>query len=428
LPVNCKIPAEREGNTMAFKMIWNGDNPLKILVGTANPGKIAPVQEIFAQMFGKDRILVQGENAKSGVSDQPRTSYETWSGAKNRANYLFDKYKNDFHLFIGPEGGVRYPVSQNLQVLNWMVIQSSNGQMAGSFDTSYPLPPMISQGIENGLEMGTACDNFLRSNGIPSENIKQKGGIDGIMSDGWLSRDQVNINMAMQCMTGFQDIMNFVNDNRAIEYYKYKLSDPYYFIAGRPFINVALGSESKTKAIAAQNVFQLRFKKEIQIKPFDVEQEICHLSARSEEEIFNMAMQRTLLAERKAKAGGFDYEFAVGIQSGIIMFQRMPMVISAAIIRGPDGYTGHNVGAGYTLLPEFYKLIMQCNGDATRASNIYFKGKIPADLDVQATAQIGMDGEFSRGHMTTITKLEGLICSALNQFIYRNFYESRKSA
>ena len=393
---------------------------MRIMVGTANPGKVAAVRAAFAQLFGEDKIIVDSENAASLVPDQPRTSLETLNGAKNRADSLHKKYGDKYHLYVGPEGGIRYTMTPGLQIVNWMAIRGNDGHTALSFDASFPLPPKISEFVSTGMEMGPACDRFLCMQGKESCNIKQLGGIDKLLSDGFLTRDDINRNMVFLCMTGFQDLMSKSIDLRSIGKQAIIFTDQRHEIKPGA-ICIAMGSDSTVKIESAKDIFQKRFNKKVHVQPFDVEPELTNLAPKTEEEIYNMAMLRSIRAEQKAAAAGAKCDYAVGLQGGINLVEGVPMILDVAIVRrSADGKIGQAVGGGYTLPMDFYELVQQNNGDIGRASNIYFADRYPTGVDVKTI--IGIDGELSRGHISRKDKCVNLICVALNQIVHDEFY------
>ena len=71
----------------------NQSNPLRVIVGSKNPVKVGCTREAFTQAFGKVD-LVEGVDALSNISAQPRSEEETLLGAKIELpmlNLLFPK-------------------------------------------------------------------------------------------------------------------------------------------------------------------------------------------------------------------------------------------------------------------------------------------------------------------------------------------------
>ncbi|MCE2780269.1 MAG: DUF84 family protein, partial [Algoriphagus sp.] len=61
----------------------NQPNPLRVIVGSQNPVKVGCTREAFTQAFGKVGVM-EGVDALSNISAQPRSEEETLLGAKNR--------------------------------------------------------------------------------------------------------------------------------------------------------------------------------------------------------------------------------------------------------------------------------------------------------------------------------------------------------
>ena len=84
----------------------------QVFVGTTNPAKLQAVERVLAELAGV-QIPVQGFSVPSGVSEQPRTDYETQKGSANRAKAVLKLArtkkllkKSAVNLCIGLEGGV----------------------------------------------------------------------------------------------------------------------------------------------------------------------------------------------------------------------------------------------------------------------------------------------------------------------------------
>ena len=67
-------------------MRGRGAEEMRVLVGSANPVKIAAVRDAFEPCF--PGAVVEGIEASSGVPAQPVGEEETFAGAENRARTL----------------------------------------------------------------------------------------------------------------------------------------------------------------------------------------------------------------------------------------------------------------------------------------------------------------------------------------------------
>ena len=137
---------------------------LSVAVGSSNPVKLNACERAFQTMFPGHKIRVVPVPAPSGVSDQPFTDEETKTGAVNRANACWAKYKEKFDdhpdFAVGLEGGVQEIQGSDgqteLECFAWMAIKgiSDNGKLSVSFARtgSFSLPSKVAQ-----LVHGTFC-------------------------------------------------------------------------------------------------------------------------------------------------------------------------------------------------------------------------------------------------------------------------------
>ncbi|PJA02434.1 inosine/xanthosine triphosphatase [bacterium (Candidatus Gribaldobacteria) CG_4_9_14_3_um_filter_36_15] len=154
---------------------------VKIIVGSKNPVKINSVKRVFSKYF--DNLEVRGEKVDSKVSYQPKSEKETIQGAKNRAEYIFKKYKPDFAL--GIEGGLGY-LNSKLYTFAWVCIESKEGKIGLGRTASFPLPQKMEKLINDGKELGEADDIIFRM-----KNTKQKMGAIGLLSKEVLDRTKL---------------------------------------------------------------------------------------------------------------------------------------------------------------------------------------------------------------------------------------------
>jgi inosine/xanthosine triphosphatase len=132
--------------------------PLRIVVASINPVKIASTREGFAAVFGGSSLEISGFSAASGVSDQPFGSEETLKGALNRAQNVRTSIPEvDYH--VGIEGGVE-AIGEDMYAFAWVVIM--NGQQSGRAKTgAFMLPREVSALVRQGIELGHADDRVF---------------------------------------------------------------------------------------------------------------------------------------------------------------------------------------------------------------------------------------------------------------------------
>lgn len=150
-----------------------------VIVGSMNPAKIKAVQDAFTQCFPDTAFNFQGSHAKSLVADQPLSCEETLAGARNRVQDTKTQYPNADY-FVGVEAGI-----EGKFTFAWMVIEDKN-QRGESRSSSLMLPPEALAEITKGHELGDVMDNMFNT-----QNIKQKGGAIGLLTNNLLSRSSV---------------------------------------------------------------------------------------------------------------------------------------------------------------------------------------------------------------------------------------------
>ncbi|PMN69404.1 inosine/xanthosine triphosphatase [Enterovibrio norvegicus] len=154
-----------------------------VIVTSLNPAKIAAVDTAFRAVFPEQDMTFQGVSVSSDVPDQPMTSEETLAGARNRVRNAKAIVEGDF--YVGVEAGLDDPFT-----FAWMVIESANidgkHRTGEARSASLPLPPAAIKGIEAGKELGDVMDEMFNE-----ENVKQKGGAIGMLTEHLLTRSSV---------------------------------------------------------------------------------------------------------------------------------------------------------------------------------------------------------------------------------------------
>lgn len=154
----------------------------KVVITSSNPVKLAATKSAFIKLLGNDFEFVQ-ISSPSGVSDQPMSSLETLTGAKNRAERLVNSgFEADF--YVGMEGGVEL-VNGDLIVFGWVYIQDKNKKVGKSKTAEFTLPKEITDLIINqNKELGEADDIVFGR-----ENSKQSNGSVGILTQDVITRE-----------------------------------------------------------------------------------------------------------------------------------------------------------------------------------------------------------------------------------------------
>ena len=153
---------------------------MRIMVGSRNPVKINAVRNAFARVFDQCEIHCEGMHAPSLVDDQPMTDAETRLGAVNRVAYCREHSEADF--YVAMEGGVdRF--EDGAATYAYVVIANRERQSVGR-SAQLPLPDSVFEALEAGEELGHVMDRLFNT-----ENIKQKGGAIGLLTNGHESRE-----------------------------------------------------------------------------------------------------------------------------------------------------------------------------------------------------------------------------------------------
>lgn len=169
-------------------------NIIHVLVGSKNPTKTNAVEKAFSVLFKKNKIIVKGKRAPSGVSDQPMSEKETKKGAFTRLRYLEKKYSADF--YVGIEGGVDYDEG-TMVAFAW--VYTSNKLLIGKGKTAmFQIPREIQNLIEGGVELGEADDIVFKR-----KNSKSKDGAVGILTNKNITRTNYYKNAVIMSLIPF---------------------------------------------------------------------------------------------------------------------------------------------------------------------------------------------------------------------------------
>lgn len=152
---------------------------MKVAVGSTNPTKIKPVEEIFSLHFKKVKVV--GISVDSGVSEMPMSNDEAFKGALNRAKNALKKTKGATYG-VGIEGGIhKYPYGhfENQMV----VIVDKTGNIGIGASAGLIVPTKIMKKVSGGRTLEQAIDETLGTNKI-GEGI----GMFGILTKGVVTR------------------------------------------------------------------------------------------------------------------------------------------------------------------------------------------------------------------------------------------------
>lgn len=170
------------------------DKAIKVVVGSTNPVKVAAVATAFKTLFSASEIEVEGIDAPSHVADQPMTADETREGAENRVRYC--QLHSRANYFVAIEGGVDL-FTYGPATFAYVVIADHQRISVGR-SAILPLPPSIYAALLEGQELGDVMDNLFNT-----DNIKQKGGAIGLLTNGHASRESNYTQATMLALVPF---------------------------------------------------------------------------------------------------------------------------------------------------------------------------------------------------------------------------------
>ncbi len=151
----------------------------KVIIASLNPAKINAVKSAFEAAFPNLDFHFEGTSVPSEVSDQPMTNEETKAGALNRVRNAKSAIE-DGDYYVGLEAGIEGNVT-----FAWMIIESQT-QRGESRSASLMLPPEVLAKLKHTNELGDVMDEVFGT-----DNIKQKGGAIGLLTQHQLTRSSV---------------------------------------------------------------------------------------------------------------------------------------------------------------------------------------------------------------------------------------------
>ncbi|MEH6464867.1 MAG: inosine/xanthosine triphosphatase [Shewanella psychromarinicola] len=172
---------------------------LTIIVGSTNPVKISAAQHAIGQYFPDVQIHCRGMHAPSLVAEQPMSEAETKLGAINRAKFCQANAKTanqQADFYVAMEGGVD-PFEHGPATFAYMAIIHNDTLSVGR-SANLPLPQTIFNALQAGEELGKVMDRVFNTN-----NIKQKGGAIGLLTQGLASRESIYTQALVLAMAPF---------------------------------------------------------------------------------------------------------------------------------------------------------------------------------------------------------------------------------
>ena len=173
----------------------NHPHQINIIVGSTNPVKINAAKNAISQYFPSSTIHCQGMHAPSQVAEQPMTEAETKLGAINRAKYC-QQQAEPADFYVAMEGGVDQ-FEHGPATFAYMAIISHETLSVGR-SANLPLPEKVYAALAAGEELGHVMDRMFST-----QNIKQKGGAIGLLTQGLATRESIYTQALLLAMTPF---------------------------------------------------------------------------------------------------------------------------------------------------------------------------------------------------------------------------------
>lgn len=152
-----------------------------IVVGSTNPSKVRPVQDVMSACF--PGVEVRGVAVASGVPDQPVGVAETRLGAMNRAAAALAVPGATWGL--GLEGGVEFDEAGAAWLFGIVAIAGEGG-VSSTRTASMELPRSVGDRVRGGEALGTVIEDL---SGVAENN--RKTGAFGFLTSGMLERADV---------------------------------------------------------------------------------------------------------------------------------------------------------------------------------------------------------------------------------------------
>ncbi|MEW6045921.1 MAG: inosine/xanthosine triphosphatase [Bacillota bacterium] len=157
--------------------------PELVAVGSTNPAKVEPIEDVLRRLFRKSRV--QSVGVDSGVRPQPLSLQETQEGAEARARLALEAVPGA-KWGIGVEGGIHL----DEQGRGWLVTVAAVADRRGAISTGeglrLMLPEMMVRAARAGRELADVVDEYF---GVTGSRIDP--GAVGHLTRGLITRRQL---------------------------------------------------------------------------------------------------------------------------------------------------------------------------------------------------------------------------------------------
>ncbi|MFT5168794.1 MAG: inosine/xanthosine triphosphatase [Saprospiraceae bacterium] len=171
--------------------------PKKVIIASKNPVKINAVKIGFERMFPDETFTFEGISVPSGISDQPMTNAETFTGSTNRVTNAKAEVV-DADYWVGIEGGIE-SLEEEMNAYAWIVIKSKDKTGKARTGTFF-LPPKVALLVHQGKELGEADDIVFGQS-----NSKQQGGALGLLTQNVIDRTSLYVEAVIMALIPFKN-------------------------------------------------------------------------------------------------------------------------------------------------------------------------------------------------------------------------------
>ncbi len=167
-----------------------------VLIGSLNPSKIEAVKIAF-ETLGFREVEFIGADAKSGVPSKP-IGFEILRGCENRNKCLKEYAKVNgikYDYLCSVEGGFSLDENGLPFVVTYAIVENAKGKESTGKSLGIRLNREMYRYVRDGKSLNVVIEGLTKS-----ENNKQGQGITGYLSNGVLSRNNVDVDAVVTAL------------------------------------------------------------------------------------------------------------------------------------------------------------------------------------------------------------------------------------
>lgn len=179
---------------------------MKIIVASANPVKIAAIQQAYGALFPDTVFTIEGHNPQIDLPAQPKSSAETKNCAIKRVEAIVKQHASA-DIWAAIEGGIEINENGEMDCLAWIVMRDKYNRWGESRTATFSLPQSVVDLINQGMELGHANDKIFNMH-----NSKQNLGMTGTVTHGVLDRAAYYVHAAILALVPFRNETIYFDD------------------------------------------------------------------------------------------------------------------------------------------------------------------------------------------------------------------------